>query len=267
VRVAVGARVLSNGRARPPYETLTRNQVSVLTVYKWRVVCHCHQSAVARSPREVVPPWGAMMRKLVSLALGSTAIVALACGKSKSNATAVNDDLKRDLQLATQSQAIQISPDEISPRSHQEMAVRPKKAPDGPRTIRSEHPTRMASATPVEAAEIKTQLPPAQVMASTATSPSPSATPSPDAPPLARPSPLPAPTYPSAAPIGENGGTGVGAVLGGIFGAVIRGGIVGDDDHCDPRHPPRAGGPIGGSARPPTGIGRAPIFPGNGRRF
>jgi hypothetical protein len=81
-----------------------------------------------------------MMRKLVSLALGSTAIVALACGKSKSNATAVNDDLKRDLQLATQSQAIQISPDEISPR-HQEMAVKPK-APDGPRTTRKEHPTR-----------------------------------------------------------------------------------------------------------------------------
>jgi len=266
VRVAVGARVLSNGRARPPYETLTRNQVSVLAVYKWRVVCHCHQSAVARSTREVVPPWGAMMRKLVSLALGSTAIVALACGKSKSNATAVNDDLKRDLQLATQSQAIQISPDEISPRSHQEMAVRPKKAPDGPRTIRSEHPTRMASATPVEAAEIKTQLPPAQVMASTATSPSPSATPSPDAPPLARPSPLPAPTYPSAAPIGENGGTGVGAVLGGIFGAVIRGGIVGDDDHCDPRHPPRAGGPIGSGALPPGTIGRPPIFiPGRRR--
>jgi hypothetical protein len=181
-----------------------------------------------------------MMRTLVSLALGSTAIVALACGKSKSNATAVNDDLKRDLQLATQSQSIQISPDEISPRSQ-------------------------ASATPVEAAEIKTQLPPAQVMASTATSPAPSE-PSPDAPPLARPSPLPAPSYPSAAPIPENGGSGVGAVLGGIFGAVIRGGMIGDDDHCDPRRPPRVGHPIGSGALPPIGPGRTPIF-GGGRRF
>ena len=162
--------------------------------------------------------------------------------------------------MATQSQAIQIIPDEISQRSQQEKAIRPKKAPDGPRTIRSEHPTRKASATPVEAAEIKTQLPPAQVMASTATSPSPSETPSPDAPPLARPSPLPAPTYPSAAPIGENGGSGVGAVLGGIFGAVIRGGVVGDDDHCDPRRPPRTGHPVGGPALPPGAIGRPPIF-------
>src|SRR5262249_51784098 len=132
----------------------------------------------ARDAR-VVPPWGATMRKLVSLALGSTAIVALACGKSKPNATAVNEDLKRDLQLATQSQAIQISPDEISPRSHQEMALKPKKANDGPRTIRSDHPTRKASVTPVQEADVKTELPPAQVMASTA-SPAPASTPSND---------------------------------------------------------------------------------------
>jgi hypothetical protein len=202
------------------------------------------------------------MRKLVSLALGSTAIVALACGKSKSNATALNDDLKRDLQMATQSQAIQISPDEISPRSHQEMALKPKAAPSGPRTIRSDHPTRKASVTPVQEADVKTELPPAQVMASTA-SPAPSPAPSNDAPPLARPSPLPAPSYPAAAPIADNGPSGVGAVLGGIFGAVIRGGVV-DDDHCDPRRAPRTGRPIGGDL--PTGIGRAPIF-GGGRRF
>jgi hypothetical protein len=102
-------------------------------------------------------------------------------------------------------------------------------------------------------------------MASTATSPAPSE-PSPDAPPLARPSPLPAPSYPSAAPIPENGGSGVGAVLGGIFGAVIRGGMIGDDDHCDPRRPPRVGHPIGSGALPPIGPGRTPIF-GPGRRF
>jgi hypothetical protein len=197
------------------------------------------------------------------LALGSTAIVALACGKSKSNSTALNADLKRDLQLATQSQAIQISPDEISPRAHQDLAVKPKKAPDGPRTIRSEHPTRRASATPVEQADVKNDLPPAQVMAS---APAPSETPSPDAPPLARPAPVPAQNYPSTGPIPENGPSGIGAVLGGIFGAVIRGGIVGDDDHCDPRHaPPHAGRPIGGSGFPlPTGI-NGPYRPRSGR--
>jgi len=197
------------------------------------------------------------MRKLVSLALGSTAVVALACGKSKSHSTALNDDLKRDLQLATQSQAIQISPDEISPRSHQEIALKPKKAPDGPRTIRSDRPTRRASATPVEEAAVKTELPPAQVMATTA-SPAPAETPSNDAPPLARPSPLPAPSYPATAPIPDNGSGTVGAILGGIFGAVIRGGVVGDDDHCDPRRAPRTGRP--GGALPPTGLPH-PMFP------
>ncbi len=203
------------------------------------------------------------MRRFVSLALGSTAIAALACGKSKSNTTSLNDDLKRDLQLATQSQAIQISPDEISPRSHQELALKPKKAPDGPHTIRSDHPTRKASVTPVQEADVKTQLPPAQVMASSAPA-TPAPAPSNDAPPLARPSPLPAPSYPAAAPIPDNGASGVGSVLGGIFGAVIRGGVVGDGDNCDPRHPPRAGAPIGGAI--PTGIGRSPIF-GGGRRY
>jgi hypothetical protein len=200
------------------------------------------------------------MRRLVTLALGSTAVVALACGKSKSNSTALNADLKRDLQLATQSQAIQISPDEISPRSHQELAVRPKKAPDGPRTVRSEHPTRKASATPVEAAEVKTDLPPAQVMAS---APAPSETPSADSPPLARPAPIPAAGYPSTERIPDNGPSGIGAVLGGIFGAVIRGGVVGDDDHCDPRHPPMRGGhPVGGDIPIPMGGRRRPILIG-----
>lgn len=202
------------------------------------------------------------MRKLVTLALGSTAVVAMACGRSKSNdAAALNDDLKRDLQLATQSQAIQISPDEISPRSHQEMAVRPKKAPDGPRTVRSDHPTRKASPRPVEQAPVETQLPQVQVMASS--TPAPSETPSADSPPLARPAPMPEPSYPSTARIPDQGPSGVGAVLGGILGAVIRGGVVGDDDHCDPR-PRRNGGPIRGSI--PVGIGRSPIF-GGGRRY
>ena len=141
------------------------------------------------------------------------------------------------------------------------MALKPKKANDGPRTIRSDHPTRKASVTPVQEADIKTELPPAQVMVATS-SPAPSATPSNDAPPLARPSPLPAPGYPAAAPIPDNGPSGVGAVLGGIFGAVIRGGVVGDDDHCDPRRPPRTGRPIGGPIVPGGGI----IF-GGGRRY
>lgn len=203
--------------------------------------------------REPARPGGSV-RKLMTLTLASTAIVAMACGKDKPRSSAtMSDDLKRDLQLATQTPNIQISPDEVAPQAKQELAVRPKKAPSGPKVIRSEHPTVKASAKPVEAAEVKENIPQVQVMAST---PAPSENPTPDAPPMARPSPVPAQTYPSTGSIpGNGGGSGVGSVIGGIIGAVLGGGVMGDDDHCDPR--PRRGHPIGGDiyGRPRGGIG------------
>ena len=200
------------------------------------------------------------MRKLIRWTLAPVALVALACGKEKSHSpTAMGEDLKRDLQLASVTQNLKISPDEVSPKSHQELAVKPKKAPNGPKVIRTEHPTVKASAIPTQVAEIKTEMPEMQVLAS---APTPSETPAADAPPLARPSAIPAAsTYPGAAPIPSSGGSG--GILGGIFGAVIRGGMVGDDDHCDPRG--------GGMRRPATGrviggdvYGRNPMGGGMG---
>lgn len=186
------------------------------------------------------------MRRIIQWTLVPVAVVALAaCGKRDSRSpTAMNDDLKRDLKLASQTQSLQINPDEIAPESRQELALRPKKAPNGPKVIRSEHPTVKASARAAEIAQIKTDIPAVQVMASAA---APSETPSTDAPPLARPSAVPAQTYPSAAAIpASNTGSG-GGILAGIMGAVIRGGMIGDDDHCDPRPTPhRVGHPIGG---------------------
>lgn len=184
------------------------------------------------------------MRKLMSWTLASTAFVVVACGKGSSRSTAsMSADLKRDLELASHTQNIQISPDEVSPKSHQELAVKPKRAPQGPKVIRTEHPTVLASAKPAEAAEVKNDIPEVQVMAS---APAPSETPTPDAPPMARPAPVPAQSYPSTGRIPVANG-GMGGVLGGIFGAVLRGGI-GDDDHCDPRggvRRPASGRPIG----------------------
>jgi hypothetical protein len=154
----------------------------------------------------------------------------------------MTDDLKRDLQLATQTPNIQISPDEVAPQAKQQLAMRPKKAPTGPKVIRSEHPTVKASAKPVEAAEVKEDVPQVQVMAST---PAPSENPTPDAPPMARPSPVPAQSYPSSGNIPASGaGTSAGSVIGGIIGAVLGGGMIGDDDHCDPRGPHRGGGRV-----------------------
>lgn len=205
------------------------------------------------------------MRKLMTFALASAAVVAVGCGKGSGRApTAMTDDLKRDLQLASHTQNIQISPDEVAPQARQELSLRPKKAPQGPKVIRSQRPTVRASATPVEAAEIETEVPQVQVMAA---APAPSETPAPDAPPMARPAPIPAQSYPSTdrIPVANGGGT-AGGILGGIFGAVIRGG-VGDDDHCDPRRGPQRGRPIGGDIyrggiNGPTGIagGRMPVF-------
>jgi hypothetical protein len=174
----------------------------------------------------------------------------------------MNDDLKRDLKLASQTQSMKINPDEISPLSRQELALKPKEAPNGPKVILSQHPTVKASANPLEAAHIKTDIPQVQVMAS---APAPSETPSNDAPPLARPSATPTQGYPGAQPIpASNGG---GSVLGGIFGSVIRGGI-GDDDHCDPR----GGVPVRGGHANPGDIFQLPgsggVFrPGGGSSF
>lgn len=205
------------------------------------------------------------MRKVFTLTLASSAVVAIACGKGKAPTnTAMSADLKHDLQLAAATQTISINPDEISPSSKPEVALRTKKAPDGPKVIRSEHPTVKASAKPVEAAEVKTDIPQVQVLAS---SPAPSETPTPDSPPLARPAPVPAPTYPSTGPVQTSGngpsrGAGNGGI-GGIFGSIFGG--MGDDDHCDPRPRPHGGRPIGGDNSGiygrPTGMPRRGGFP------
>jgi hypothetical protein len=190
------------------------------------------------------------VRKVIQWTLVPVAMMVVACGKGTSHKpTAMTDDLKKDLQLASHTRDIQISPDEISPKSQQELALKPKKAPNAPKVIRTEHPTVKASATEAEAAEVASNIPQVQVMAS---APAPSETPSDGAPPMARPAPIPAQGYPSTTPIPASNN---GSILGGILGAVIRGGIVGDDDHCDPRPRPRGGRPIGGDVYHPSGTG------------
>ncbi len=190
------------------------------------------------------------MRTTIKWTLVSLAVVAAACSKGKQqNATALSDDLKRDLQLATQTQNIQISPDEVTPQAKQAPAVRLKSAPHGTKVVRGEHPKVKASPKPVEVAEAKTDIPQVEV---TQAAPAPSQTQAPDAPPMARPSPIPSSTYPGSSPgagqgngrtRGDGGGPGIGATIGGILGGIL---IGGDDDHCEP--PGRRGrrGTVGG---------------------
>jgi hypothetical protein len=207
------------------------------------------------------------VRKLITLTLASTAILAVACSK-KSPVTAMSDDLKQDLKLASVTQDIRINPDEIAPASKPVVATKPKKAPSGPKVVRSKAPTVLASATPVEEAPVESDVPDIQAIA-----PAPAESePTPDAPPLARPSVIPVSNAGNQG-IGSghaDGGSGSGGGWGAVFGAVIRGGIVGDDDHCDPRTMPRNGrrptatdiysggmrgmGGMGGMRGLPTGI-------------
>jgi hypothetical protein len=207
------------------------------------------------------------VRKLITLTLASTAIIAVACSKQAPD-TAMSADLKADLKLASTTQDIRINPDELTPTSKPAPATKIKKASSGPKVVRSPKPTVLASATPTEAADVPTEIPEVQAMAP---APAPSPEPSPaDAPPLARPSVIPASNAGGQTANAGSGrgdsGMGGGSVWGGIFGAVIRGGVVGDDDHCDPRSMPGrrrpsatdvyGGGIAGGGMRGvPSGIG------------
>jgi hypothetical protein len=205
---------------------------------------------IARIRARACPAEEGTVRRIIQWTLLPVAVAAVACSKGDSrSSTAMSDDMKRDLKLASQTQSMQINPDEVAPKTRQELALRPKKAPNGPKVIRTNHPTVKASTKAAEVAEIATDVPQVQVMAS---APAPSETPSADAPPLARPAPMPAQTYPVAERIPSNSGSG--GILGGIFGAVIRGGVV-DDDHCDPRGAParRGGRVIGGDVYRPSG--------------
>lgn len=206
------------------------------------------------------------MRKLLILTLASTTVVVAACSK-KSSVTAMSDGLRQDLKLASTTQDIRINPDEVAPTSKPTAALKLKKAPSGPKVIRSEKPTVMASAAPVEAAEIKSEVPDVQVMAP---APAPAQESAPEAPPLARPSTIPVSNTGSGQGRANGGGSAGGSIWGGILGAVIRGGVVGDDDHCDPRStmPGRrrpmgiggiySGNPTGPTMQIPTGISGRP---------
>jgi hypothetical protein len=178
------------------------------------------------------------VRKLLTLTLASTAVVAIACSK-KAPMVTMSDDLKRDLKLASTTQDIRINPDELAPALKPEVTLKPKAAPSGPKVVRTRNPSVLASAKPVEQAEIPEQVPDVQAIAPT---PAPTESGASDAPPLARPSTIPASNPgPGAASGRVDSGSGSAGGWGGILGAVIRGGVVGDDDHCDPRTLPRNG--------------------------
>jgi hypothetical protein len=214
------------------------------------------------------------MRKSYLLLAGAGAVLLAACSADKN--TSINDDLKKDLELASSSDGITLANSSLNAGQQVVSAIEQtapapkKKAPS--RTVKRHKPAPKATPRVVETQALASN----SEMDEQTVAPQPVANdPTPVSP---RPQPV-AVSYPSGASSGGDngrvgGGSSAGAVLGTILGAVIRGGTVGDVDRCDPRTDRRGGhagvlintrfplpGRMGGvlrsggisSTRPPTG--------------
>ncbi len=176
------------------------------------------------------------MRKSYLLLAGAGAVLLAACSGDKK--TSINDDLKKDLELASSSDGITLA--NSSPNAGQQIVsaieqtappARQQAPSNRAKTHRAVHraPPQVVKA---QAPATVTETEPQTVAQSPVTD-----DPTPVSP---RPQPV-AVSYPSGASSGgddgrvSSGGSSVGAVLGTILGAVIRGGVVGDVDNCDPR--------------------------------
>jgi hypothetical protein len=175
------------------------------------------------------------MRKTYLLLAVATVVVLGACSGGKK--TAMNDDLKKDLELASSNDGITLA-NSSGDAGTQVVSTIERTTP----------PTRQPTPTTrVRRHRVAPKVPPQVVQAEApatvaetepqSVEPEPVATnPMPVSP---RPQPV-AVSYPSGSSSGgddgrASGGSTAGAVIGSILGAVIRGGVVGDDDQCDPR--------------------------------
>ena len=174
------------------------------------------------------------MRKTYLFLAGASAVFLAACSSDKK--AAMNDDLKKDLELASSNDGITLANsgsagtqvvsaiERTAPPTRQQTPStkvrRHRPAPKSPpQVVRTEAPATVA--------ENDQQSVAPQPVANDPTPVSP------------RPQPV-AVSYPSGPSSGGDDGrvsTGstAGAVIGSILGAVIRGGVVGDVDNCDPR--------------------------------
>ena len=211
------------------------------------------------------------MRKTYLLLAGAGAVLLAACSGDKK--AAMNDDLKKDLELASSNDGITLANSSDNAGTQVVSAIErttPPARQQTPSTRVRRH--RVAPKAPPQV--VKTQAP-ATVAESEPQSVAPEPIANDPTPVSPRPQPV-AVTYPSGSSSGGDDGrvstgSSVGAVLGTILGAVIRGGVVGDDQ-CDPRTDGRrARGPISINNRIPGrgGSGRFPMggFPVRIPRF
>jgi len=213
------------------------------------------------------------MRKSYLLLAGAGAVLLAACSGDKK--ASINDDLKKDLELASSSDGITLA--NSSPNAGQQVVSAIEQTAPPARQKAPSNRARTHRAAPKSPPQVVQTQAPATVaqVEPQSVAPAPAADPTPVSP---RPQPV-AVSYPSGPSSGggdgrvSSGGSSVGAVLGTILGVVIRGGVVGGDvDNCDPRTDGRHGqslpnnripypvpGRSGGISRSGVSIGGFPI--------
>jgi hypothetical protein len=197
------------------------------------------------------------MRKTYLLLAGA-AVLAACSGDKK---VSMNDDLKKDLELASSSDGITLA--NSSPNAGQQVVSAIERTTPPARQQTPSNRVRTHKAAPKSPPQVVKTKAPATVAQATEEQ---SVAPAPVDPTPISPRPQPvAVSYPSGSSSGgddgrvSSGGSGAGAIIGTILGAVIRGGVVGDVDNCDPRTERRGGrGPIVISGTFP-GSGRVPM--------
>lgn len=195
------------------------------------------------------------MRKIVSLAGIAGALLVAACS---SKTGVMSDELKKDLESASTSNAINLATSQQAPGNQVVSAIE-RTTPPAPRQIApSQRVVRHHAAPKGPPAAVEVQ----RADVSPAVEPQPvEVAPAPvDPAPLPSPRPRPIASSGGGNDEGRASGGGIGSILGGIFTVVIRGGGV-DGDQCDPRTDGRRRGPMSVNNRIPV-IG---TFPGSGR--
>jgi len=174
------------------------------------------------------------MRKSYLFLAGAGAVLLAACSGDKK--TAMNDDLKKDLELASSNDGITLA-NSGSAGTEITSAIERTAPPTRQQTPSTK--VRRHKAAPKSPPQVVRTEAPATVAENDQQSVAPEPVANDPTPVSPRPQPV-AVSYPSGPSSGGDDGrvsTGstAGAVIGTILGAVIRGGVVGDGDQCDPR--------------------------------
>jgi hypothetical protein len=209
----------------------------------------------------------------IPVALAGAAL-AIVVGKLSVGATSNNkfaDDLQQaqsaGLELAQSQSARKYALTEIAPVS-KPLRSKTLKLGAGSNVMRSKAPTVRAAPDPAPTEAVATVPDPAPIAPQPL--PEPVAVPAPVVVPQPEPGPILAGgTGRGTGRTGDGTGGTVGtgtSVIGSILGAILRGGVVGGDDTCDPRSTRGTGrrhGSYPSSGYPPTSIGTGRIFPGS----